>query len=472
MDNNLSYRLTLKDYFRKTMLGAAEDTKKLDGNMNRLDKTISKVGTGIATYFTAGALKSFASSVIDSLKNYEYFSASLRTLMYGDKSAAKGLEGQLVKLAATTPFSLVDVQSGAKQLLAYGFSAGNLTKDMKTLGDISSGVGAPLNDIIYLYGTLKTQGRAYSKDIMQFTGRGIPIIAQLAKQFGVTEGKVKDLVEQGKVGFPEIEKAFNAMTSAGGQFFGMMDEQSKTVGGRLSNLADTWEQIKVNIGKSQTGIISGTVSWVSGILSSFNDVIAGLNRMDEAFKASGKNIQYTMMEKFNNTLFMGSTSAFANMFTGGKGKMDMLERSLQSMYVKPSQKDEVSALQSQSELLRLRAGFSRSFANKEIGKLEYERSTALITQALEQVSGNLRVLKDKRKPGTVDGESSPLSSSIGSPTEVTGPRPQNVTINVNKLGVVENMNIDSMKDGAKMVKEEWSKELLEILNDANLIARR
>ena len=472
MDNNLSYRLTLKDFFRKTMLGAAEDTKKLDGNMSKLDKTISKVGTGIATYFAAGALKNFASSVVDSLKNYEYFSASLRTLMFGDRNAAKALEGQLVKLAASTPFSLVDVQTGAKQLLAYGFNAGNLTQDMKTLGDISSGVGAPLTDIIYLYGTLKTQGRAYTRDIMQFTSRGIPIIAQLAKQFGVTEDRVKGLVEEGKVGFPQIETAFKSMTSTGGQFFGMMDEQSRTVGGRLSNLGDTFEQLKVNIGKSQTGIISGTVSWVSGLLTSFNDVIAGLNRMDEAFVATGKNLSYTIMERFNNALFMGSTSAFASMFTGGKGKMDMLDRSLQSMFVKPSQKDEVSALQSQSELLRMRSGFGKSFANKEIGKLEYERSTALITQALQEVAGNLKVLRDKRKVGVGEGEKSPLTTSMGSPTEVTGPRPQNVTINVNKLGVVENMNVDNMKDGARMVKDEWSKELLEVLNDANLIARR
>lgn len=469
----LEYKLTLKDYFKKTMLGAIDSTKKLDDSVNKVHKSLKTAGAAIVGFFAFDKIKDFGLSIVESLKNYEYFSASLRTLMYGDRNAAKSLEGQLIKLAATTPFSLVDVQEGSKQLLAYGFRAGNVTKDLKMLGDVASGVGAPLTDIVYLYGTLKTQGRAYTRDIMQFTSRGIPIIGQLAKQFGVTESKIKGMVEEGKVGFPEVERAFKTMTGAGGQFFGMMDEQSRTVGGRLSNLGDAWEQLKVSIGKSQTGIISTTVNWANSLVSSVQSVIEKLNQMDEAFAASGKNLNYTMMERFNNWLFMGSTSGFANMFTGGKGKMDMLQRSLESMYVNPSRKDELSALSSKKLLAQFASNYIGAFQKKEIGQLEYDRGMALIKYAQKQIEGNLTLFKTA---GVVKNKEEKAKNQIGSPTEWNQPR-QNVYITVDTLGRIDKIEIANMnsKDFAgelKSMHADWAKELLEVVNDANLIARR
>ena len=198
------------------------------------------MGIGIG----AAGVVSFGKAVVDSLVNYEYFSASLRTLMLGDAQAAKALENQLVETAKTTPFSLVEVQDATKQLLAYGFSAGSVVKNIRMLGDVASALKIPFSDIAYLYGTLKTQGRAFSKDIMQFTGRGIPIVKELAKQFKVADSEVMKLVESGKVGFKEVEKAFQSMTAEGGMFFDMMQQQAKTTGGQISMLGDNWEQLK------------------------------------------------------------------------------------------------------------------------------------------------------------------------------------------------------------------------------------
>ena len=77
---------------------------------------------------------------------------------------------------------------------------------------------APVNEIAELYGKARVQGRLFAEDINQLTGRGIPIIQELAKQFGVSDSEVKKLVESGKVGFPNIERSFMDMTSQGGKF--------------------------------------------------------------------------------------------------------------------------------------------------------------------------------------------------------------------------------------------------------------
>ena len=146
--------------------------------------------------------------------------------MLGSKQKAEELMTQMVRTAATTPFGLQDVASGAKQLLAYGVAAEDVNQTLIRLGDIAAGLSIPLGDLVYLYGTTRAQGRLYTEDLNQFTGRGIPMIQELAKHFGVAEGKIKDMVSEGKVGFEEVQLAIESLTNEGGKFGGLMEAQS------------------------------------------------------------------------------------------------------------------------------------------------------------------------------------------------------------------------------------------------------
>lgn len=495
--SDLEYRLTLKDLFSKKIDSATASVSKLDGGVSKLSSKMSGMGSMIAGAFSIAAVVGFGKAVIDSLANYQSFSASLRVLMYGDRQASKALEGQLISLAATTPFSLVDVQAGTKQLMAYGFQAGSIVNNMKMLGDISSGVGAPLTDIVYLYGTLKTQGRAFQRDILQFTGRGIPIIRELAKQFGVTEKEVTSMVSAGKVGFKEIEKAFTSMTSSGGQFFGMMAEQSQTVGGQISNLGDSWEQLKVHIGQSQTGIIAGTMSFLKDLISKVDATVATLNTMEDAYAKHGAK-DFSGIKK----VFSQIGSAFG--IQGDVKKQEDLAASLQSMYVKPSALNTDENIKSMQGLMKLKANFERAhredilknqaletatrknpssyqgaalkvLANEKKNLNEgFGRDMALISDAQEKINGNMKVLKAVAPPvlaETKDLKKETTAAKIGSPTEYNGARPQNITINLDRLGDVS-INAASVTEGANESREIFSKYLLEVLNDANLMARR
>lgn len=161
----------------------------------------------------------------------------------GDGARATKLMSELQEFAAKTPFEFGEIASAAKSLLAFGVGAEDVQKTLKSVGDIASGVGAPIGEIAELYGKAKVQGRLFAEDINQLTGRGIPIIQELAKQFGVNENEVKKLVESGQVGFPNLEKAFQSLTSEGGKFSGMMDAQSKTFSGMMSTLMDNFNQL-------------------------------------------------------------------------------------------------------------------------------------------------------------------------------------------------------------------------------------
>ena len=87
---------------------------------------------------------------------------------------------------------------------------------MKMLGSVAAGLSVPLNDLIYLYGTLRAQGRVMTIDIRQFAMRGIPIYDELAKVLGVAKDQINGIVSSGGVTFEHVEQAFKNMTSAGG----------------------------------------------------------------------------------------------------------------------------------------------------------------------------------------------------------------------------------------------------------------
>ncbi len=90
-----------------------------------------------------------------------------------------------------------------------------------------------------LYGKARVAGRLYAEDVNQFLERGININENLAKQFGVQASEVKKLVEAGKVGFPELTKALQALHTDTGAFTGGMLRASQTLSGRMATLKDS-----------------------------------------------------------------------------------------------------------------------------------------------------------------------------------------------------------------------------------------
>lgn len=253
-------------------------TSNADRQMKELDKSGLSLQKTIGKLATAFTIKELVSNITKVRGEFQQLEVAFETML-GSAEKARTLMSQLTQTAATTPFGLEDVAQGAKQLLAYGFEAEKVNETLIRLGDIAAGLSVPLNDLVYLYGTTMAQGRLYTQDLNQFTGRGIPMIGELAKQFGVAESKVKELVEAGKVGFPEVQKVIESLTDEGGKFGGLMEAQSKTITGQISNIEDAISMMLNEIGQQNEGIINTTLSGVSHVIENyerFGRILLGL----------------------------------------------------------------------------------------------------------------------------------------------------------------------------------------------------
>ena len=270
----------------KGMFSDLSDSTQKEGA--KMDNMMGKLAMSIGVAFSATAAAAYIKQIASIRGEFQQLEVAFNTML-GSKRASDQLMAQIVETAAKTRYDLQTVAGGAKSLLAYGTAAEKVNDELVMLGNVAAGLSIPLNDLIYLYGTTQVQGRLYTQDMRQFISRGIPVAEELAKQFGVTKDKVSELVEAGKVGFPEIEKAFESMTGKGGKFYNLMAEQSKTITGQISNLGDAVQSMMNEVGKSNEGIISSVIAGASTVVKNYESIgraIAALIATYGTYKAA------------------------------------------------------------------------------------------------------------------------------------------------------------------------------------------
>ena len=271
----------IQSEMRRTAKVAEESGTGLDKFADKLSKLAASMGLAFGA-------KELVQNFVKIRGEFQQLDVAFRTML-GSAEKANALMLQLVQTAATTPFDLQGVAQGAKQLLAYGIAAEDVNDTLIRCGDVAAGLSIPLSDLVYLYGTTMTQGRMFTQDLRQFQGRGIPIAEELAKVLGTTTDKLGDMVTAGRVTSDVFQQAFNNMTSAGSRFGGLMDEQSKTITGQISNIEDAIDVMFNKLGQQSEGIINTTLSGVSYIVEhyeQFGRMLLGLVATYGAYKTA------------------------------------------------------------------------------------------------------------------------------------------------------------------------------------------
>lgn len=241
-----------------------------------------KAGQYISYYLIGQGMNNLVSSIVSVRGQFQQLELAFGTML-GSTAKATDLMQQMVDTAAKTPFDLMGVAEGAKQLLAYGVSADKVNDTLVRLGNIASGLSIPLNDIVYLYGTTMVQGRLYAQDVRQFTGRGIPLVKELAEKYHTTADNINAMVSAGKIGFPDVEEVLNKMTNAGGQFYQLMEKQSSSLTGQIANLEDAWDSALNSFGEQTEGVLSAGIQGATYFVEHMDDVVRILKAVAIAY---------------------------------------------------------------------------------------------------------------------------------------------------------------------------------------------
>jgi len=243
--------------------GVTKGVKSMGASVSGAFKNVGAFAAGALPFAAIGAMKLAADAETLAIK---------MKVLTGSTDEASRVMGQLDQFAADTPFQKMEIGDAVQQLLAFGSSSSTVFDEMRMLGDIAAATGTPIGEMAELYGKAQVQGRLFAEDINQLTGRGIPIIGQLAQQFGVSESEVKKLVESGKIGFPELQKGLAALAGPGGKFGGMMAELSTTTAGRFSTFVDNVYLLGTQIGAQLLPVANELLVWGTNFVSAADGI--------------------------------------------------------------------------------------------------------------------------------------------------------------------------------------------------------
>lgn len=189
-------------------------------------------------------------------------------------SAEKGAQtiALLQKFADFTPFNNDEVIKSGRLLLNAGFATDQLTKKLTMIGDVASGVNQPLVDMVMIYTKAANQGKIQAEELQQLGERGVPILQQFSKMLGLSASEIMELGSKGKLTFDLLDEAFEKMTSEGGQYFNLMEKQSRSLEGKWSNLQAEFTKFATSIGEQS----------IPGLTKALDEFLAKINEMKES----------------------------------------------------------------------------------------------------------------------------------------------------------------------------------------------
>lgn len=261
--------------FRDIQNAVHQTAERVEKDGKSIDDVISNIQNSMNIAIGGWSIGKFVNQMMQVRGQFQQTEMAFKTMLQSEEKA-DALMKQLIRTAAVTPFGVEDVTEGAKLLLAFNVAAEDVNKTLIGLGDVAAGMGLNLKDLVMLYGTTIAKGKMDTMDLYQFLNRGIPIADEIAKVMGldVTNAikEVQKQIKAGKVTSDIFIQAMQNMSAEGSKFGGLMEAQSKTITGQISNIKDAIEQMFNELGKSQEGVINTGLGVVSTLVENWETV--------------------------------------------------------------------------------------------------------------------------------------------------------------------------------------------------------
>lgn len=245
----------------------------LNGALGTLGGSLGSLGTlasGAAAGFALLKLKDYGQYALQTAGSFEQLAISFR-VMTGSAQTGQELTDAIIELGAQTPMTAQQLSKAAQLLLSFGESAENIIPDLKLLGDITGGEVNRFNQLSLAFAQVGANGKLMGQDLLQMVNAGFNPLQIMSQTTGKSMGQLRKEMEDGRVTFQMVRQAMADAASEGGRYFGLMEQQSQSLNGRLSTLGDTWEQVAKNIGDfflpMAKAAVNGLIKLGEGVLA-------------------------------------------------------------------------------------------------------------------------------------------------------------------------------------------------------------
>lgn len=275
-----SYGTKMQQTNQKNAASSKEFTEELTKQSRMMREFVNTIKTYAGFYF----FRDMFQELVAIRGEFELQQVSLRAIIQ-DARRADQIFSQIKGLAVISPFQFSDLVGYTKQLAAFQIPVNELYGTMKSLADVSAGLGVDMGRIILAYGQIRSAGVLRGQELRQLTEAGIPALDALRKKLEEVRGvaqttdDVFNAISTRQIPFEYIREMFTTMTEDGGMFYKMQEIQAASLKGMVSNLADSYKIMMNDIGEANDSVLKGIVGSITDAMNNwryFSKAIEGV----------------------------------------------------------------------------------------------------------------------------------------------------------------------------------------------------
>lgn len=275
-----SYGTKMQQTNQKNAASSKEFTEELTKQSRMMREFVNTIKTYAGFYF----FRDMFQELVSIRGEFELQQVSLRAIIQ-DARRADQIFSQIKGLAVISPFQFSDLVGYTKQLAAFQIPVNELYGTMKSLADVSAGLGVDMGRIILAYGQIRSAGVLRGQELRQLTEAGIPALDALRKKLEEVRGvaqttdDVFNAISTRQIPFEYIREMFTTMAEDGGMFYKMQEIQATSLKGMVSNLADSYKIMMNDIGEANDSVLKGIVGSITDAMNNwryFSKAIEGV----------------------------------------------------------------------------------------------------------------------------------------------------------------------------------------------------
>lgn len=218
----------------------------------------------------ATALKSLASQIVRVRGEFQSMQTAIETMV--GKDVASGLMAQLKEMAKISPLTLTDMVNAEKMMLGFNIQAEDTVRYLQALSDISMGDSVKFKSLTLAFSQMSAAGKLMGQDLNQMINAGFNPLQIIAEKTGKSISTLKDEMSKGAVSAEMVQQAFINATSAGGKFYQMSENASKTINGQLSMMQDALDNAFNEMGQASEGVIMEGIQLTTTLIQNYETV--------------------------------------------------------------------------------------------------------------------------------------------------------------------------------------------------------
>ena len=217
------------------------------------------------------ALKAFGSELVRVRGEFQSMETAMQTLL-GSKGKADKLMAQVKEYAKISPLDLKSVSAATQMMLGFNIEAEKVPRFLSAIGDVSMGDAQRFNSLTLAFSQMSAAGKLMGQDLNQMINAGFNPLSIMSEKTGKSIATLKDEMSKGAISAEMVQQAFIDATSAGGKFFNMSENASKTINGQLSMMRDAMDNAFNEMGQKSEGIIMSGIQLTTSLIENYETI--------------------------------------------------------------------------------------------------------------------------------------------------------------------------------------------------------